>query len=202
MYNSLKDANKERWRIVSNGSVGISVILSLILSIVVYLSFRETTNSDCLLNFSYDNIAISISRILLAMTMVFTYPMEQFVSRHCIMEILEAVFHKFDKKDIELKNKKYLTYLYGTTLILWSTSLIIGASTDDLGFVLSLNGSFCASALGYIIPAACIIKTHDLWIQRNYLWNTPKFIISMFMFIFGFVALIAGTVSSILSVVS
>ena len=202
VYNSLKNASKERWRIVSHGSVGISVVLSMILSIVVYLSFRDSTESDCLENFAFDNIPISVSRVFLALTMVFTYPLEQFVSRHCVMEILEAVFHQFDQKDVEKRSKIYLFYLYGTTLILWSSSLAIGASTDNLGFVLALNGSFCASALGYVIPALCIIKTHDLWVHMEHVWNTKRFFIAMFMFLFGFVALIAGTVTSILHVLN
>eukprot|EP01084_Bolivina_argentea_P004693 8903_1 len=197
VYNSLQNANKLRWKIVSNSSVAISVILSLILSIIGYLSFRDETFSDILNNFDFRNIIISISRILLSITMVFTFPMEQFVSRHCVMEILESVFHKFDSNDVKNKSKKYLMYLYSVTLILWSTSLIIGASAKDLGFVLSINGSLCASSLGYIIPALVIIKTNNLWINRKNIWNTKQFLIVFFMLIFGVVALIAGTVSTL-----
>ena len=115
------------------------------------------------------------------------------------MEILEAVFNRFDGTDIALKSKRYLCYFYGTTLILWMSSLLIGASTKDLAFVLSLNGSLCASSLGYIIPALVIIETHGLWAKRAELWKTWQFVVPFFMLVFGVVALIAGTVSNFLS---
>ena len=199
IYNSLKNATKERWKIVSNGSVSLSVSLSLLLSIIAYLSFRDEIESDCLNNFSFNDVAISISRVLLAITMVLTYPMEQFVSRHLVMEILQSLFHKFDAKDVELKNRKYLIHFYGTTFILWSSSLLIGATAKDLGIALSLVGAIAGSGLGYIMPALVIIKTNDLWINKRHVWYTKKFIISMFMLIFGVLALIAGTTFSILS---
>ena len=115
------------------------------------------------------------------------------------MEILESVCHRFDGRDVKENSKKYLVHLYGVTLVLWSTSLLIGASAKDLGFVLSLNGSLCASSLGYIIPALIIIRTNDMWTERGTLWRTKEFLIAFFMLIFGVVALIAGTVSTLLT---
>ena len=138
VYNSLENANTARWKTVSQMSVGISVVLSLILSVTAYLCFRDTIESNALNNFPYDNVVMSVSRILLAVTMVFTFPMEQFVARHCTMMILESVFHRFDTKDIEEQSNKYLTYLYVVTLLLWGSSLLIGALATDLGIGLPL----------------------------------------------------------------
>merc|ERR550539_1524241 len=59
VYNSLKNNSAARWKIVSQMSVGISVVLSLILSVVAYLCFRDTIQSNALRNFPYDNIVIS-----------------------------------------------------------------------------------------------------------------------------------------------
>merc|ERR1719378_694543 len=131
--------------------------------------------------------------------MVFTFPMEQFVARHCVMMILESVFNRFGTKDIEDQSNRYLTYLYVTTLSLWGSSLLIGATATDLGFVLSLNGSLSASSLGYILPAMVIIKTNGLWSYRKTLWKTKQFIVSFFMLGFGFVAMFAGTITTIAS---
>jgi len=202
VYNSLKDANQARWKVVSQVSVGMSVVLSLILSVTGYLYWRDITAADILNNFDYDVMVITVSRILLAITMVFTFPMEQFVARHCVMMILESVFKRFDTKDIEQQSNLYLFYLYTVTLVLWGSSLLIGALSSDLGFVLSLNGSLSASTLGYILPAMVIIKTNSLWAQRKVLWKTRQFLVSFFMLIFGILALVLGTATTILSAIT
>ena len=61
---------------MTHHSLLISLVLCLILSITGYLSFLSDTKGDVLNNYSYENTLINVARALLAMTMVFTYPME------------------------------------------------------------------------------------------------------------------------------
>lgn len=189
--NSLFNANARRWAIVTHSSVGLSLFLSLVLSIVSYLAFRDTVESDVLNNFSYDNIVINIARILLAITMVFTYPMEAFVSRHCVMELLEST--NIIQLDPVLKAKQYHFVLYFVTVVLWMVSLSVGATVDDLGIVLELNGSLSASMLGYILPGLVILKVNNLWVDRRKKWRTRQFFIAMFTVVFGVVVMVMGT---------
>ena len=76
VFNSLKNNTIENWNRVTHCSMLISLVLCLILSITGYLNFQSDTKGDILNNYSYKNTAINIARALLAMTMVFTYPME------------------------------------------------------------------------------------------------------------------------------
>ena len=41
VYNSLRDQNLQRWKIVSNSSVGLAFILSIVMCLVGYLYFRD-----------------------------------------------------------------------------------------------------------------------------------------------------------------
>jgi len=47
------------------------------------------------------------------------------------------------------------------TVILWSFSLAIAIGFNDVSLVLSLSGIVAASCLGYIIPVAIYLKTHE-----------------------------------------
>ena len=82
------------------------------------------------------------------------------------MMLLESVCHQFDGEDVEKRSCRYLTRLYSVTVLLWGSSLAIGATVTDLDFVLALSGSLCGSALCYVLPAMVVIQTNGLWINR------------------------------------
>lgn len=73
------------------------------------------------------------ARLLLALTMVFTYPMEHFVARHSLFALVWGPErgHVF---------QRVATHA-GTTAVLFVSSVMIALNTTDLGFVLSLTGS-------------------------------------------------------------
>lgn len=87
VFRSLKEPTLENWRLVARYSVWISFVLCLAFGLGGYLSFGDYVKGDILNNFPEDNIPIGVARVLLAITMVFTYPMECFVARHCLMTI-------------------------------------------------------------------------------------------------------------------
>jgi len=124
VYNSLKDGTNKRWSIVTHTSLLISLGLCILLAVSGYLNFQTNTKGDILNNFSYDNTAINVARALLALTMVFTFPMENFVVRHCIIASLE-------RRKIVKKRINYNRYHYIITIILWGMSLTIGLSVNN-----------------------------------------------------------------------
>ena len=115
-----------------------------------------------------------------------------------VMMWLEAVCHRFNAQDIEEQSCRYLFNLYLVTILLWISSLIIGATSGDLRFVLGLSGSISYSALGYILPALVIIKVNGLWDNRKHLWNSRQFIVAFFTLGLGIVTMFAGTISTVL----
>ena len=81
-------ARQSRWNKVTHISIGVALFLCLVLAIGGYVTFGESTQADILNNFGCTDVAINIARVLLAVTMFFTYPMEQFVVRHSVHAII------------------------------------------------------------------------------------------------------------------
>ena len=65
--------------------------MCLFLGTFGYLGFLDETEGDILNNFVGSTTAfatITAGRVMLALTMFFTYPMESFVARHCVVSLV------------------------------------------------------------------------------------------------------------------
>lgn len=105
---------------------------------------------DVLNNFADDDVAVNVARLLLALTMVLTFPMEQFVTRHA----LDAMLFRDQGPTTPLR-------YYSLTLLLWGSSLLLGLFLTKLGPVLELAGAVSASMLGYVLPVMCYYRVHS-----------------------------------------
>ena len=203
-----------RWKIVAHVSLAVALFASLLLGIGGYVKFGFDTQADILNNFGCDDIAINVARGLLAVTMFFTYPMEQFVTRHSIHSIIWP-----GKGKVADHNVRY----YPITILLWLSSLGISLAVSDLGIVLELTGAAGASMLGYILPVVVHFKTHTFrkLYQRamgacnrsspvyNDFNNCNErreavcdFFVPLLIGAFGVVALLAGVISAVLAQVN
>ena len=119
------------------------------------------------------------------------------MGRHCVMMLLESVGRRFDTEDIEKENCRYLSHLYAVTIMLWGSTLLIGANMTDLGFVLSLSGCICSASLGFILPALVIIKTNGLWANWRAHICSWQFMMAFLTLFLGVCTLFIGTFSTI-----
>jgi sodium-coupled neutral amino acid transporter 11 len=89
VYRSLRPAlrNKETWKEVAGFSVFTAYLLCALLGLAGFFTFYPHNEGDLLNNYPDDSVSISVARMLLAMAMVFTYPMEMFVARHCLLSV-------------------------------------------------------------------------------------------------------------------
>jgi hypothetical protein len=87
IFRSLKLPTLGHWKRVAHISISFALLVSVSLAFIGIMSFYPFVQGDLLNNFPSDSISISVARMLLAGTMVFTYPMELFVSRHCLLSI-------------------------------------------------------------------------------------------------------------------
>lgn len=86
---SMERLTSARWGLVTCRSLSASAVLCLVLGITGYLGFLGETKGDVLNNFSPDGTGgANVARALLAFTMFFTYPMEAFVARHVLVQLL------------------------------------------------------------------------------------------------------------------
>ena len=123
VYNSMRNANLRRWKKVSHASIFSSFVLCLIMGLGGFLSFGSHTEGDILNNFADNGTILACSamesyvysrlifypflliidrlilcgRLLLAVTMVFTYPLECFVARHSLSSLIQLHAPSFMK---------------------------------------------------------------------------------------------------------
>lgn len=201
VFNSLEKKTIESWNHVSFWAVMTATTLCLLMGIFGYYAFDQTAKGDILNNFDYNDPVINVARALLAFTMVFTFPMEQYVSRHCIYIYLlphgeQASF-----------NQHLLV-----TLAIWGFATVIGMCMSDVGIVLELTGAVAASVVAYIFPPLCYLRVcgwnnswnefKDIWMRegpytfRAKILASYKFAFCILIISFGTVAGLAGTITA------
>ena len=85
IFRSLKEPTLKNWSYVAGQSVSFACMICIMFGLVGFFTFYPYVEGDLLNNFSVNNPSIATARLLLAITMVFTYPMECYVTRHCII---------------------------------------------------------------------------------------------------------------------
>lgn len=180
--NTLEHHTSARWARVTGISLMIATLLSLILGVVGYLGFLEQTQGDVLKNFG-QGVMVNAARALLSVTMFLTYPMESFVARHVLSQL---VFQgNLDNTSVGsdgevVPERKWLGCLGRRerwTLYLYLTALVPALIFTDLGPVLSLTGSLGASSVAYIAPGLVYLGVNGEdfleWIGRT-LQENPR----------------------------
>lgn len=178
--NTFRNHSSSRWARVTVISLSIATSLSLTLGVVGYLGFLDDTQGDVLTNFGTDNVYVHTARALLAVTMFLTYPMESFVARHVVAQLLFS--GSMDNTTVDssghtVPESKWLGCIGRRerwTVYLYVAAVIPALVFKDLGPVLSLTGSLGASCVAYIAPGLVYLGVNGddfiAWItsrQRN-----------------------------------
>ena len=151
-----------------------------------YYTFTDKTTANILDSFSDDSFLINLSRLFFGANMFLTFPIECFVCREVIYEVLYADEHR--DQSVDYHRRASLQQHVGITSILVFSSMFIALSTCDLGFVLELTGGFAATVLAFILPASCYISL------TSGPWNAQKKYPAIFTVIFGVVVMILSTI--------
>lgn len=162
VLDSLENPTVQRWKIVTHISVFAALLVSLILIFVGYCSFLDRTDPNILNNFANDDGAINAARILLALTMILTYPVNAFVTRYSLHTILF-------KGEPEISRKEH----YISTFGLFFASLLPGALLKSLGPVMALVGALTSCSVGYVLPVLCYFGVNPwrpLWREFKGAW--------------------------------
>jgi len=179
---SLENPTPKRWSIVTSISLTLSVVCCMVLGVCGYLGFLDETSGDVLNNFGVDTASANIARALLALTMFFTYPMEAFVARHVLVQviwggdvdgyIIDTVVHAETGQETTSQRKSkccfgILNRRHQVTLLIYILTLIPALIIDDLGPVLSITGAIGGCCLAYIGPGLAYLGVHgDDFLQR------------------------------------
>ncbi|KAJ8313756.1 hypothetical protein KUTeg_008317 [Tegillarca granosa] len=102
---------------------------------------------DLMENYCHDDDLMNVARFAFALTIMFTYPVECFVTR-------EVVENAFFSSSVPSPLWRHLAVTMGISVCCMAVSM----ATDCLGVVLEFNGVIVACPLAYIIPPICIMK--------------------------------------------
>ncbi|XBW37326.1 hypothetical protein QEN19_002908 [Hanseniaspora menglaensis] len=142
IFQSLKD--KSKFNKLIHFSTIISGFVIFLIGILGYLIFQEKTKSNVLNNFPDDDFVINISRALFAFNMITTYPLEVFVLR----EVIKDLMHFSSSTVFELDDN----YHFGITFVIVLVSSLTATRIENLGTVLELVGSYAGSLMAFILP--------------------------------------------------
>lgn len=178
---SLDNPTPKRWSVVTAVSLTISVVCCLVLGVSGYLGFLDDTQGDILNNFGVDTVVANTARALLALTMFFTYPMEAFVARHVLVQLLwngdmdgyivDTVANEQTGEETTSQRKSKCCYVlnrrHQVTFLIYLLTLMPALIVDDLGPVLSITGAIGGCCLAYIGPGLVYLGIHgDDFINR------------------------------------
>eukprot|EP00761_Pharyngomonas_kirbyi_P006375 gb/GECH01006381.1/.p1 GENE.gb/GECH01006381.1/~~gb/GECH01006381.1/.p1 ORF type:complete len:474 (+),score=57.58 gb/GECH01006381.1/:1-1422(+) len=177
LYNSLRKPTLRRFAHVTYMSVGFSAAVMTATGMAGAIAFQHDTKGNILNNFPDDSISANIARAALAMTMLFTYPLEIFVCRHALHAAICLV------RPIPASMAVYRTIV----VILVAIITLIGILVTNLGAVLELTGGLSGVLLGFVLPALCFLRLS----KKSYL--SRQKLCAIFLLIFGAISLVAST---------
>ena len=149
---SLENKTMKRWSTVTSLSIGASALLCAILGSFGYLAFLDDTEGDVLNNFD-DSLMSKIANTLLVFIMFFTYPMESFVLRHVLVELVHD-------GGLECRMCGPFNRRQCWSFACYMMALLPAMILDDVGFVLSMTGCIAGGGIAYCAPGLIFLGTN------------------------------------------
>jgi len=141
-YNELKNNTVKRFNTVVYSSFSISVAIFSAIASMGFLTFGGASNGLILNNYSNKDMLMCFSRVAVAISIIFSYPLAFVGCRDGILDLANVPTAKRSKG---LLNK--------LTACLLSIITVAALSLKDLSFVMSLGGATLGNALIYVYPA-------------------------------------------------
>ncbi|AET37341.1 Avt2p Ecym_1084 [Eremothecium cymbalariae DBVPG len=189
IFFSLKNPSLKRFGNLTHISCIISMLVCLIAGYVGFLTFKDKTKGNILNNFPSNDNFINFARFCFGFNMLTTFPLEIFVLRDVVRDLL--YFQSADSESIILTTKEHFI----VTSVLVFISMSISLTTCNLGALLELVGSTTASLTAYILPPATTLALTGK--TKTLKERTPYYACIMF----GFSIMIVSSTQTILSAI-
>eukprot|EP00970_Alexandrium_tamarense_P002730 scaffold387_cov195-Alexandrium_tamarense.AAC.10 len=141
-YLELKDNTIARWNTVVATSFSLGIAFFIGIAAMGFATFGGASNGLILNNYSTKDTLMGFSRVAVAFSLVFTYPLAFVGCRDGILEMLQVP--KEERTDAKLNNLTYAILGFVTAVALKIT---------DLSFIMSFGGATLGNALIYVYPA-------------------------------------------------
>ena len=141
-YNELKDNTIKRYNILVGSSFAISIATFIIIAAFGFLTFGSSSSGVILNNYSNKDALMSLSRVAVAISLVFSYPLAFAGCRDGVLDLAKV---PAEKRSNGLLNK--------VTVGILSAVTGLALTLKDVSFVASFAGATLGNALIYVYPA-------------------------------------------------
>lgn len=141
-YNELENNTLARFNTLVGTSFGISIAFFAAATALGFGTFGKSSAGFILSNYSSKDTLIGISRIAVAFSLIFTYPLVFVGCRDGILSLVKVP-----------KEKQTDSLLNRLTIGLLTLITVAAINLKDLSFVMSFGGATLGNALIYIFPA-------------------------------------------------
>eukprot|EP00535_Pseudo-nitzschia_heimii_P002809 CAMPEP_0197184796 /NCGR_PEP_ID=MMETSP1423-20130617/10600_1 /TAXON_ID=476441 /ORGANISM="Pseudo-nitzschia heimii, Strain UNC1101" /LENGTH=495 /DNA_ID=CAMNT_0042635703 /DNA_START=89 /DNA_END=1576 /DNA_ORIENTATION=- len=138
-YNELKDKTLPKYYKVVSTSFAISISIFALVASIGFLTFGANSSGLILNNYSNRDGLMNLSRIAVAISLVFSYPLAFVGARDGVSDLLKM---KNTEKSQNMLSVGLLAVITGAALII-----------PDVSFVMALAGATLGNGLIYIFPA-------------------------------------------------
>lgn len=168
--NELNQFTATRINTVIGSSVGSGLIVYLIIAISGYATFGSKVASDVLELYPQDTL-MTVSRILVSLLVISSFPLQCFPCRQSVMSILDSTIGPAESE--WLKNRRWWVITGLICTFAWLISMVV----KDLGIVLAIVGATGSTTISYILPGFVYYSLQKEW--------TVKRGLALALFIFG-----------------
>ncbi|KAI5701389.1 hypothetical protein M8J76_009788 [Diaphorina citri] len=178
---------------VFNIGIFLTAMLFAITGLCGYMKYGNDAQSSITLNIASDQKLAQVVKLLYALVVFFTYPLQNFVP----LELLWVNYIKQHMIQYSERKKLIVEYVFRELIVLitWAFAMVI----PHLDLLISLFGAFCLASLGIIFPATIhiLVLRHER-IGFGFLnWVLFK---DIFLIAFGLFVMVSGTVISLMDI--
>ncbi|XP_027207368.1 proton-coupled amino acid transporter-like protein pathetic isoform X1 [Penaeus vannamei] len=173
---------------VLNTAMMCVIILYAAMGFFGYLQYGSKVEGSITLNLPPNEGLAQSVKILMAVAVYLTYPLQMYVPFELLTPSLR---NRFDSP----RNKFLAEYALRTCLVL--LTFVLAAAIPNIGLFISLVGAVSSSTLALIFPP--VIEVVTFWPDRGpYNWRIIK---CTLIALFGIIGFITGTISSVQAIV-
>ncbi|KAJ1528880.1 hypothetical protein ONE63_007250 [Megalurothrips usitatus] len=180
------------WNGVLTIAMAIVVTLFTGMGLLGYLHYGNAVEASITLNLPAGEIPAQVVKLLLAVAILFTYPLQLYVALGIAWAQLEPYISNSMHNVVQ--NSMRVVMVLGT--------IVVALAVPNLGPVISLLGALFFSILGLFIPAVVDTATH--WDQGAgaSTGNVYLFTKNGVLIVVSLMSVVAGTYSSVLDIIS
>ena len=141
-YLELKNNTIPRFNAVVGYGFGISIFLMGFITMVGFLTFGKSCDGLVLNNYASTDILMGLSRIAVAVSLVFSYPLAFTGCRDGFLDLAKVPVEKRTPVAMNV-----------VTILLLGVITFGACSLKDVSFVLAFGGATLGNALTYVYPA-------------------------------------------------